>query len=229
MRDDETPYDAASLLTADNLNEWRRCCPSLQSVHIPDKGFLYRQGDTCPHVFLISQGIVKISCLTEQGDEWTVALLRQGDMAGRLVSDTADRLMEDTAQAVGEAAVFRMDSSDFKGLLAQRADLSWQIVETQCFRRQQAERKLLNILAQPVQNRVSAMLRELATLFGKRCTHGYSLEIRLTQQDLADLVGASRPVVSTIMNDLRDCGLLDYTRELICVKDDLFAYPGRQP
>ena len=86
-------------------------------------------------------------------------------------------------------------------------------------RQQQIERKLRTILTQPVDQRVIATLLDLAQLFGTRCKHGYSLEIFLTQQELADLVGASRSVVSTIMNEFRNRGLLDYTREQICIND----------
>lgn len=217
-----------NLFTEDNLEKWRQLCPSIQSITLPDKGFLYRQGYSCPHVFLINKGIVKLSYITEQGNEWTVVLLRRGDIVGRLQADSAAKVMEETAQALGEAMLFRLDHHDFRELLSHQADLAWQVLETQCTRRQQAERKLLNILAQPVENRIIAMLKELAEMFGIRCTHGYALEIQLTQQELADLVGASRPVVSTIMNELRSRGILDYTRELICVNDVLFVNPGKQ-
>jgi CRP/FNR family cyclic AMP-dependent transcriptional regulator len=223
-------HDAAlhnALITEENLDEWRHHCPSVRVLTIPDKGFLYRQGEECSHVFLLAKGIVKISYLTEQGSEWTAALLRNGDIIGRLHGHTAEKTMPETAQAVGEATVIRLDFHEFIRLLTEQTALLWQVIETQYARRQQAERKLINILAQPVENRVLDILKELAELFGKRCTHGYALEIRLTQQELADLVGASRPVVSTIMNELRSRGLLDYTRELVCVKDDLFAYLGK--
>lgn len=216
-----------NLFTNDSLEKWRQNYPSIQSIILPDKGCLYRQGYSCPHVFLISKGIIKISYITEQGNEWTVALLRRGDVLGRLQGDFAEKAMEETAQALGEATLIRLEHGDFKQLLIQQPDLAWQIFETQCTRRRQAERRLLNIMAQPVEIRVIAMLKELADLFGIRCTHGYALEIQLTQQELADLVGASRPVVSTIMNDLRNRGILDYTRELICVKDVLFSNSGK--
>jgi len=50
----------------------------------------------------------------------------------------------------------------------------------------------------------------------------HNLPVPLTQfigrqQELADLVGASRPVVSTILNDFREQGILAYTREHICI------------
>ncbi len=223
MQNHNTKPDLLNLFTEENLEQWRQICPSFQSVNFHDKGVLYRQGYLCLHVFLINKGIVKLSYLTERGNEWTVALLKRGDIIGRLQTDSAAIAMEETAQAVGEATLFRLEHNDFKALLSHQPDLSWQVFETQCIRRQQAERKLLNMLAQPVESRMVAMLKELAEMFGIRCTHGYALEIQLTQQELADLIGASRSVVSTIMNDLRNRGILDYTRELICVNDVLFS------
>jgi len=86
-------------------------------------------------------------------------------------------------------------------------------------RRQRVERKLRTILTQPVEVRVINTLLELAEMFGIRCSHGYTLEIHLTQQEVADLVGASRSVVSAILNDFRNRGMLDYTRDQICIND----------
>lgn len=62
-------------------------------------------------------------------------------------------------------------------------------------------------------------LRELSGGFEQRCEHGFGEHIRLTQQELADLVGATRPVVSTILNRLRDQGVLGYSRDYLCVRN----------
>lgn len=227
MQQHDTQADAFTVFTEERLEQWRKHS-SIQSLNIPDKGLIYRQGDVCPFVFWITKGIVKLSHLTEQGNEWTVALLRRGDIIGCLPTASEVGAMEETAQAIGEVQAFRLELRGFRQLIVQQPDLSWQLFEAQCIRRQKTEHKLLNILALPVENRVLEMLKELADLFGIRCTHGYALEIQLSQQELADLVGASRPVVSTIMNELRVRGILDYTRDLICVKDALFFCSARQ-
>ncbi|MGR9037932.1 MAG: Crp/Fnr family transcriptional regulator [Gammaproteobacteria bacterium] len=219
--------DFINLFTENTLEKWHQICPSLHSIRLIDKGILYRQGFACPYVYLIKKGIVKLSHITEQGNEWTVALLKQGDIVGNLQTDSATDFMEETARALGDVMLYRFDHHDFKELMSLQPDLSWQFFEMQCVRRQQAERKLLSILAQPVENRLIGMLKELAEIFGIRCTHGYALEIHLTQQELADLVGASRPVISTLMNDLRIRGMLNYTKELICVNDVLFSNTGK--
>ena len=120
---------------------------------------------------------------------------------------------------MGEVRAYQINRDEFKALLSQQPRLSWWFIEALCAQRQQAERKLRNILTQTVEMRVLGTLKELSEVFGVRCVHGYALEIRLTQQDLADLVGASRSVVSTVMNELRRRGMLDYTRDLICIND----------
>lgn len=74
-----------------------------------------------------------------------------------------------------------------------------------------SERKLRTVLTQPVESRVITTLLELSEIFGIECTRGYALKIHLTQQEVADLVGASRSVVGTILNDFRSRGMLDYT------------------
>lgn len=100
-----------------------------------------------------------------------------------------------------------------------QAELAWYVIEDMYARKQRVERKLRTILTHSVETRVITALLELAEMFGIRCTHGYTLEIHLTQQEVADLVGASRSVVSTVLNDFRSRGMLDYTREQICIND----------
>ena len=109
--------------------------------------------------------------------------------------------------------------------MSHQTELAWHVFEEIYARKQKVERKLRTVLTQPVEIRVIATLLELAEVFGIKCTHGYALEIHLTQQEVADLVGASRSVVSTILNDFRSRGMLDYTREQICINDAAFINP----
>lgn len=192
---------------------------SIQHINAANKDFLYRQGDQCAHVFWIKSGIVKLSHLTPQGNEITIALLKTGDVTGCVREDYAGPAMEESAQALGAVSFYRLAHRDFKALLSQHAALAWHVFAETYARKQKIECKLRAILTQPVEMRLAGTLLELAGMFGIRCTHGYALEIHLTQQEVADLIGASRPVVSTILNDFRSRGMLEYTREQICIND----------
>jgi CRP-like cAMP-binding protein len=86
-------------------------------------------------------------------------------------------------------------------------------------RQRQLERRLACMAFQRTEMRLAETLRELSNGFDRRCEHGFGQHLRITQQELADLVGATRPVVSTILNRLRDEGILGYSREYLCVRD----------
>lgn len=211
-----------NIFLENNIDQLKRDYPSIHEGAMTNKAFLYRQGDHCGNVFCIKSGIVKLSHLTAQGNEIATALLKQGDIAGNL-DGLIHSLMEESAQVIGAVGFYRIAHDDFRRLLSRHADLAWQVLTATQSRKQQLERKLRTILTQPVEMRLATMLLELAEMFGIRCTHGYALEIHLTQQDVADLIGASRPVVSTVLNDFRSRGMLDYTRDQICIHDVALA------
>lgn len=203
-----------------DLTQWQQECPSLQEIEIPDKHFLYRQGERRTGFIWIKKGIVKLNHLFLQGNELTLTLLQPGDIIGHFQRNDADPVMEESAQALGKVLFYRIEYNDFQQLMSRCPEWSWSVFEALSRRQQQIEHKLRTMLTQPVDKRVMTTLLDLAQLFGTRCSHGYALEIFLTQQELADLVGASRSVVSTIMNDFRNRGILDYTREQICINDN---------
>lgn len=190
---------------------------SIREINIANKGFLYRQGEPCTHIFWINSGIVKLSHLTKHGTEMTIALFKKGEMLG--YSPNNDQAFEETAQAIGKVGCYRIAYNDFNAILLQHSQLMRFVLEQAYMRNQKIERKLRTILTQPVEMRLAATLLELAEMFGIQCVHGYALEIHLTQQDVADLIGASRSVVSTLLNDFRNRGMLDYTRDQICINN----------
>ncbi|MBX3631255.1 MAG: Crp/Fnr family transcriptional regulator [Nitrosomonas sp.] len=202
-----------------DLNQLQKVYPSMQEMNVSKKAFLYHQGDRCCNLFWIKSGIVKLSHLTEQGSEITIDLLKRGDVTGCFQNNSASQEIDETAQALDNVNFYRIAYSDFKAMMSHQAELAWYVIEDMYARRQRVERKLRTILTQPVEIRVITTLLELAEMFGIRCTHGYTLEIHLTQQEVADLVGASRSVVSTVLNDFRNRGMLDYTRDQICIND----------
>ena len=208
-----------NLFSETAMESWRGKCPSLNAYSVADQASIYRQGDQCTDVFGVCDGIVRLSRLTVEGAELTMALLKSGELFGCLQPEAVTNVVAESAYAVGDARICRIAHEDFKVLLSCYPTFSASVLTILWDRNQRAEGKLQAILTQTVEAHVVGTLRELAQLFGLRCAHGYALEIRLTQQNLADLVGASRSVVSTVMNQLRSRGLLDYTRDLICVND----------
>ena len=71
----------------------------------------------------------------------------------------------------------------------------------------------------PIRARIAAALRDLICFEGQRCRHGHTIDVRLSHQDLAEVVGAARPMVSAELAQMRREGSVEYTRCYFCVDD----------
>lgn len=202
------------MLSEENIAEWRLCAPSLREADFSDGEALYRQGEAPGFLYCLMRGVVRLSHVAESGAQITLAIASAGDLFGRVSPGGASA---HAASAIGEARVLMFAPSDVALLVAKSPSFSNFLSAGLEASRERAERRLIDRQTKTVSVRLIETLGELALAFGAPCPHGYSLEIRLTQQDIADLIHASRPVVTRIMNDLRRRGALDYRRDLICV------------
>lgn len=204
------------LLARIPLDELRRDCPSARIVAVRHRGTVYRQGDAAHAIFCVLNGQVTTTRTTTDGAILTTALLGPGDFFGPALSGALEA--EDTAKAKGAALVWRTPMSEFQTLLRNHPESSLEFALALARRQRQMERRLEGFAFKRVEVRLAETFRELSGGFGARCEHGFGQHLRLSQQELADLVGASRPVVSTILNRLKEKGVLGYNREYVCVR-----------
>lgn len=202
------------MLSENEMAHWRTVAPSLVTLDFRDRAIVYGQGDRLASLFWLLKGIVKLSHVTEGGIQLTTDVLGPGGVFGSTLAAEASK---HTATSLGEIRVARITHDDLTNLVGDSpAFAAFLCAELEAWQKR-TERKLITILTKTVETRLVQTLRELAQVFGTPCPHGFALEIRLTQQDIADLVYASRPAVTKAMNALRRRGVLDYRRELICV------------
>ncbi|MGC1862397.1 MAG: Crp/Fnr family transcriptional regulator [Methylocystis sp.] len=202
------------MLSENEIIRWRTIAPSLVTLNFHDRAVVYGQGDRLASLFWLLKGIVKLSHITEGGIQLTTDVMGPGSVFG---STLAAHISEHTATSLGEIHVAKVTSEDLDSLVCESPEFTaFLCAELEAWQKR-TERKLITLLTKKVETRLVETLRELALVFGTPCPHGYALEIPLTQQDIADLVYASRPVVTKAMNALRRKGVLDYRRELICV------------
>lgn len=194
----------------------RRDCPTARIVAIRHCGTIYRQGEPGRTVFCVLDGQVTIARVSYDGATLTTAALGPGDFFGPALSGATEA--EDTARAKGVVSVWRAPINELRRLLLNHPVVAWEFVSILARRQRQMERRLESFAFKRTEARLAEAFRELSGGFATRCDHGFGQHLRLTQQELADLVGASRPVVSTILNRLRDKGVLGYNREYVCVR-----------
>ncbi len=195
-----------------------RYCPSACIRSLKHQAVVYWQGDPCADAWCILEGQIVLSRTGADWKPFTTALLFAGDFLGAW--DGAETTApSESARAKGSTVVWRAPAREFRNLLLHQPALCLRLLEAWSRRQRQAERRCESIVSKRAEARLAETLRELSQRFTTRCEHGFGLHLRISQQELADLAGASRPVVSTLLNRLRDRGVLGYSREYICVRD----------
>jgi CRP/FNR family transcriptional regulator, cyclic AMP receptor protein len=198
------------------LVELKHVCPTARIVPVRHRAAIYRQGAPLRAIFAVIEGQVTLARGNDAGAMVTTAVLSPGEFFGAAPGGAP--VSEDTARAKGAVMLWRVPIEEFRRLLLQRPDASWQFIASLAQRQRQMQRRLEAFAFKRVEARLAETFRDLSGGFANRCEHGFGRHLRLSQQELADLVGASRPVVSTILNRLRDQGVLGYNREYVCVR-----------
>ncbi len=211
--------EACPLFVGIPLHTIKQDCPSVDIESFPHGSVIYKQGQRLREIFCVLDGQIKLSRLSRDGTEFTTGLLANGELFGAPLNDPPAFEVPETATVKGTGNLLRVHVNEFRNLLLKHPALGLRVIELLDQRKQQMERRLECFAFKRTEARLVETLRELSGGFEARCEHGFGQHIRLSQQELADLVGASRPVVSTILNRLRKEGVLGYTREYVCIRE----------
>jgi CRP-like cAMP-binding protein len=185
----------------------------------PHNTVVYKPGDTHDRVFLLKRGRVRLLRVGKNDERSVLAILRAGDLFGELFRPDGSPL-EDLAITAGDAEVWSIEGRDFRAQLEARPALAVDVVRAYAERVRGMRRRLLGLTFKEVPARLADTVLALAEQHGERCPHGGETDLRgVTQQDLADLVGASRSFVSTLINEMKRDGALGNVGRTLCIRD----------
>ena len=179
---------------------------------------IFRSGDGCSNLYLLMQGKVKIFKLSPSGRELTLWYCFPGEVFG-LAEMTGAGRRQVSAQACSDTRLLTLGHGAFKTFLAANPSVSLRFIEILSRRMRLLSEVLADMVADTVSQRLCKLLLRLAEVYGRPEERGVSLEITLTHQELADMVGASRQSVSGHMSRLRQLGLLSVRRRRLWLHD----------
>jgi CRP/FNR family cyclic AMP-dependent transcriptional regulator len=149
-------------------------------------------------LFFILSGSVKIFVEREGGVEATLAILGPGEILGEM--SLADSLRRSANAATREeSTLLWMDRSSFHSFLAQTPAISTNLISILSRRLRLANARTRFLVSLDVRGRVAAQLLAFANEYGEEVSGGVRIPFRLTQTDIADLVGASRVRVNHVL------------------------------
>ncbi|MBZ0273063.1 Crp/Fnr family transcriptional regulator [bacterium] len=190
-----------------------------QLMFVRKKQVAYRPGDPSDAIFLIRSGRVKISKITEDGREIILNLLKTGDVFGEMAF-LEDAPRDTFAEALDDTNIIVIRKPELLQLIKRRPAITYRLAKIIGERRREAEKNMENFLYKGVRERLANLLLRLSNEYGIRDSRGKMLRIKITHQDLANLIGSSRETVSLTLGDFRREGFIDINERKIIIKDE---------
>lgn len=187
-----------------------RCFSKGSSIYLPN--------EDADGTFLLAEGRIRICSTTPDGKHCILGFVEPGEIFGEL-SLVDNGLREERAEAVTKSTVILIPSRDIRQLMEQSAHLTLSVTKLIGFRRKRIERRLRSLLFRNNRDRLTHLLVELADQYGNATTNGIELGIRLSHQDMASIIGATRETVTTLLGEMQAEGLVKIRRQRLLICD----------
>ncbi|HVM88814.1 MAG TPA: Crp/Fnr family transcriptional regulator [Puia sp.] len=174
-------------------------------------------GNSVKYIYFLVKGLMKISHITDNGDEVIKFILKPGNFFGELnLFDPADTLSE-VAIALEPSEVCFLKIETAKQLMSKNEPIRKFINLSISNRIRQTEKKFLSLTHDDVAERILGFLNEFVLEFGKPVEGGYKARNFLTHQDIARIIVTTRQTVTTTLGTFKKKGWIDYDNRQLSV------------
>lgn len=206
--------DASSwfIQTTDYLNKLpapaREHLLSIAEQHYFSKSeLIFHAGTDSEYVYILKTGQVKIYELSSQGKEVILWFCFPGEVFG-LSEITRGAKRSVYAQACTVSEVYLIQRLAFNNFLTQHSDAAMSIIDLLSCRLRGLSDMLSNLTSDDVTSRIIKLLIRMSMMYGAQKQELLCLNMHLTHQEIADMIGASRQTVSSVIGRLKQEGIL---------------------
>jgi CRP/FNR family cyclic AMP-dependent transcriptional regulator len=185
-------------------------------AHYPAGRVIFTKGSPGRSMMAILKGGIRISTPSPAGPDIVLTILQPGEVFGEIaLLDGEDRTAD--ATAIGDCELLVIDHRDFVPFLERRADICILLLKLLCQRLRQTDQQFEEAMFGRLEGRLAMALVRLAGSVPPAAKGGVTL--RVTQQDLAGMVGAARESVNKQLHVWQNAGVLRLGKRLIEISD----------
>jgi CRP-like cAMP-binding protein len=195
-----------------------------RAVKITRHTNVYTCGDQDDNIYFIESGQIKLLILSSQGKECILAIHTAGDIFGELcLSGLGARL--ETATAMKHTLLKQIPSSKFFARLSLDG-LFEGFVRYLAVRVADQQQVIANLVTVDSEQRLGQTLLQLARTLGKKDPRSIRIELKISHEELSEMVGTTRPRISVFMQRFHNLGLIETNRDrfLVIKENKLTAY-----
>lgn len=190
----------------------RKEASTYQTIKIAKDNNVYVLGDKDNLVYFIEKGQVKLQALSPDGKECILTIHSLGDIFGELsISGSKERM--ETAVAMTSVQLKPIPFSKFLQHLTKESLLE-DFVKYLTVRVAEQQQVIANLVTVDSEHRLGKTLLQLAQSIGKKYSYGTRIiGLKISHEELSEMIGTTRPRISLFMQRFRNLGLLMITKE----------------
>lgn len=209
---------ARRLLAAMPTEQAGRPHSVVQRKYFQPGDVVMRKGDPGDAMYVIMRGQVRIVLPSNDGGEALVATMDEGDFFGELsLIDGEPRSATIIATEPTETMVVYREG--FQDFLRASPEIAIEMLQALSRRLRQSDEFIADAAFLDVPGRLAKKLLELAERYGKTGPSGISIGLRVTQRDLAAMIGATRESVNKHLQSFRAQGMIGFERRRLLIRD----------
>ena len=182
-----------------------------RAIRVARHANVYNSGDQDDMVYFVESGQVKLLMLSSEGKECLLAIHGGGDIFGELcLSGIGARL--ETATAMKATSLKLIPCAQFFDRL-KRDSLFEGFVRYLAVRIADQQQVIANLVTVDSEQRLGQTLLQLARTMGKKDPRSIRIELKITHEELSEMVGTTRPRISLFMQRFHNLGLIETNKE----------------
>ncbi len=179
---------------------------------------IFREGTPGDRLYVVGAGKVKLGHTAPDGREHLLAIIGPGEILGEVsLYDPGPRTA--TATALAKTVVVELQHTDLLRVLDARPEISQHLLRSLAIRLRRTNDKVSDLIFSDVPGRVARALLELGARFGQQTERGLRVTHDLTQEELAQLVGATRETVNKALAEFSSRGWLQLDGRSVILLD----------
>ena len=179
---------------------------------------IFASGEMADNVYLLRQGRVKIYSLSPVGSVVILWFCLPGELFG-LAEMTRAEQREVCAESCTDSSILVIPLQRFKTFIEENPAAAIQVIDLLSCRLRSLGDMLLNLSTDDVMTRVIKLLCRLHTRYGKTCSSsGGKIDMPVTHQEIADMIGTTRQSASTVLNQFKRQEIIDIKQHHIYLR-----------
>ena len=169
-------------------------------------------------LFLVKSGKVKLTKMVESGDEQILTIIQPGNVFAEVVL-FGNANYPATAVALEDSKLYLIRSNDMEKLIKEKPSIAVKLLDLMSKRLRRAQKLVRDMGLKDTTCRTASLLIYLAQEYGVNRQNKVRIDLKLTQQELANMIGTTRETISRVLNKFKEQDIIKTSRQKMIIND----------